>query len=85
MNVNDIIVQVTVAVMLIALLAVAFVWAYRRWGRFRARKQTVKSIEFCFANATSFGTSVAPIGTFSASSAVPALPGATNTRSARGL
>ena len=45
MNVNDIIVQVTVAVMLIALLAVAFAWAYRRWGRFRARKQTVKSFE----------------------------------------
>jgi hypothetical protein len=45
MNVNDLIVQATVAVMLIALLAVAFAWAYRRWGRFRARKQIVKSFE----------------------------------------
>jgi hypothetical protein len=45
MNVNDIIVQATVAVMLVALLAVAFTWAYRRWGRFRARKQIVKSFE----------------------------------------
>lgn len=45
MNVNDIIVQATVAVMLIALLAVASVWAYRRWGRFRARKRTVRSFE----------------------------------------
>lgn len=45
MNVNDIIVQATVGVMLVALLAVAFAWAYRRWGRFRARKQIVKSFE----------------------------------------
>jgi hypothetical protein len=45
MNVNDIIVQVTVAVMLVALLAVAFAWAYRVWGRFRARKQIVRSFE----------------------------------------
>lgn len=45
MNVNDIIVQATVAVMLVALLAVAFAWAYRRWGRFRARKQIVRSFE----------------------------------------
>lgn len=45
MNVNDIIVQATVAAMLIALLAVAFVWAYRRWGRFRARNQIVRSFE----------------------------------------
>jgi hypothetical protein len=45
MNVNDIIVQATVAVMLVALLAVAFTWAYRRWGRFRARKQLVRSFE----------------------------------------
>ena len=45
MNVNDIIVQATVAVMLVALLAVAFTWAYRRWGRFRARKQIVRSFE----------------------------------------
>jgi Nuclease-related domain len=45
MNVNDVIVQVTVAVMLAALLALAFAWAYRRWGRFRARKQLVKSFE----------------------------------------
>ena len=45
MNVNDIIVQATVAVMLLALLAVAFAWAYRRWGRFRARKQIVRSFE----------------------------------------
>jgi hypothetical protein len=45
MNVNDVIVQVTVGVMLVALLALAFAWAYRRWGRFRARKQLVKSFE----------------------------------------
>lgn len=45
MNVNDIIVQATVAAMLVALLAVAFTWAYRRWGRFRARKQIVRSFE----------------------------------------
>ena len=45
MNVNDIIVQATVAVMLVALLAVAFAWAYRVWGRFRARKQIVRSFE----------------------------------------
>ncbi len=45
MNVNDLIVQGTVAVMLVALLAVAFVWAYRSWGRFRARKQIVRSFE----------------------------------------
>ena len=45
MNVNDVIVQATVAVMLVALLAVAFAWAYRRWGRFRARKQTARSFE----------------------------------------
>ena len=45
MNVNDIIVQATVAVMLVVLLAVAFTWAYRRWGRFRARKQIVRSFE----------------------------------------
>jgi len=45
MNVNDIIVQATVGVMLVALLAVAFAWAYRRWGRFRARKQIVRSFE----------------------------------------
>ena len=45
MNVNDVIVQATVAVMLAALLAVALTWAYRRWGRFRARKQIVRSFE----------------------------------------
>jgi hypothetical protein len=45
MNVNDVIVQVTVAAMLLALLALAFVWAYRRWGRFRARKQLARSFE----------------------------------------
>ena len=45
MNVNDIIVQATVAAMLVALLAVAFTWAYRLWGRFRARKQIVRSFE----------------------------------------
>lgn len=45
MNANDIIVQATVAVMLVALLAVAFAWAYRRWSRFRARNQIVKSFE----------------------------------------
>jgi hypothetical protein len=44
-NVNDVIVQVTVAVMLLALLALAFAWAYRRWGRFRARKQLARSFE----------------------------------------
>ena len=45
MNVNDIIVQATVAVMLVALLAVASAWAYRHWSRFRARKQIVRSFE----------------------------------------
>jgi len=45
LNVNDVIVQATVAVMLAALLAVALTWAYRRWGRFRARKQIVRSFE----------------------------------------
>jgi hypothetical protein len=45
MNVNDIIVQATVAVMLAALLAVAFAWAYRRWGRYRARRQISRSFE----------------------------------------
>jgi hypothetical protein len=45
MNVNDIIVQATVAVMLVALLAVASAWAYRYWSRFRARKQIVRSFE----------------------------------------
>ena len=45
MSVNDIIVQATVAVMLVALLGVAFAWAYRRWGRFRARKQIARSFE----------------------------------------
>ena len=45
MSVNDIIVQSTVAVMLVALLGVAFAWAYRRWGRFRARKQVARSFE----------------------------------------
>jgi hypothetical protein len=44
-NVNDLIVQATVAVMLSALVAVAFAWAYRRWRRYRGRQQLVKSFE----------------------------------------
>jgi hypothetical protein len=45
MNVNDLIVQATVAVMLVGLLAAGLAWAYRRWRVFRARKQLVKSFE----------------------------------------
>ncbi len=46
---------------------------------------TVKPISFCLANLTSSGTLVAEIGTFVASSAVPALPGATKISLTRGL
>jgi hypothetical protein len=45
MNMNDLIVQATVAVMLAGVLAAGLIWAYRRWRRFRARKQLVKSFE----------------------------------------
>jgi hypothetical protein len=44
-NVNDLIVQATVAVMLAGLLAAGIAWAFRRWRQFRARKQLVKSFE----------------------------------------
>jgi hypothetical protein len=44
-NVNDLIVQATVAVMLAGVLAAGLAWAYRRWRRFRARKQLVRSFE----------------------------------------
>ncbi len=37
---------------------------------------TVRSISFSFANATSLSNSMAPMGTHSASSAMPAFPGA---------
>jgi len=45
MNVNDIIVQVTVAVMVLGIVAAAGVAIYRRWGRYRARRQLVKTFE----------------------------------------
>ena len=45
----------------------------------------VKSISFSFANATSLSNSMAPIGTHSASAAIPAFPGAQYILSTRGL
>ena len=45
MNANDIIVQVTVAVMVLGVLIAAGIAIYRRWGRYRARRQLVKSFE----------------------------------------
>ncbi len=45
MNVNDIIVQLTVGIMVLALVAAVVVWASRRWRAYRARRQLVKSFE----------------------------------------
>jgi hypothetical protein len=45
MNVNDVIVQVTVGVMLLGLLTAAGIAVYRRWNRYRARRQLVRSFE----------------------------------------
>jgi hypothetical protein len=45
LNPNDIIVQATVAVMVLGVLAVACVAAWRRFGVYRARKQLIKSFE----------------------------------------
>jgi hypothetical protein len=45
MNPNDIIFQATVAVMLLAVVAVGCVAAWRRWGRYRGRRQLVRSFE----------------------------------------
>lgn len=45
MNPNDVIFQVTVAVMLLGLVAVGCVAVWRRWDRYRARRQLVKSFE----------------------------------------
>ena len=45
MNPNDIIFQVTVAVMLLGLLIVGCVAAWRRWDRYRARRRLIKSFE----------------------------------------
>jgi Nuclease-related domain len=45
MNVNELIVQVTVALMLLALIAAAGIAIYRRWGRYRARKRLIRSFE----------------------------------------
>jgi hypothetical protein len=45
MNPNDVIFQVTVAVMLLGLLIVGCVAAWRRWDRYRARRQLIKSFE----------------------------------------
>jgi hypothetical protein len=44
-NPNDIIVQATVGVMLLGLLAVAGVALWRRFGAYRARKQLVRAFE----------------------------------------
>ncbi len=46
---------------------------------------TVSLTLFCLASLIREGKSSAAIGTFSASRAVPAFPGATNTRSTRSL
>ncbi len=45
MNAEDLTVQVTVAVMVLALIAAGCVAGYRRWRRYRARRQIVKSFE----------------------------------------
>jgi hypothetical protein len=45
MSPNDVIFQATVAVMLLAILAVGCVAAWRRWSRYRARRQLVRSFE----------------------------------------
>ena len=45
MSVNDIIIEITVAVMLLGLLAACGVAIYRRFSRYRGRKQLVKSFE----------------------------------------
>lgn len=45
MNPNDIIFQVTEAVMLLGLLIVACVAAWRWWDRYRARRKLIKSFE----------------------------------------
>jgi hypothetical protein len=45
MNPNDVIFQVTVAVMLLGLLIVGCVAAWRWWDRYRARSKLIKSFE----------------------------------------
>jgi hypothetical protein len=45
LNVNDIIVQATVGIMVLALVVASVVWAFRRWRAYRARRQLVKSFE----------------------------------------
>jgi nuclease-like protein len=45
MNTENLIVQVTVGVMLLALLAAGVVALHRRWRRYRARRQLIKSFE----------------------------------------
>jgi hypothetical protein len=45
MNPNDLIFQATVAVMLLAVVAVGCVAVWRRLGRYRARRQVVRSFE----------------------------------------
>ena len=45
MNPNDLIFQATVAVMLLAVVAIGCVAAWRRWGRYRARRQLIRSFE----------------------------------------
>ena len=45
MNAEDIIVQVTVAVMVLAVIAAGCVAGYRRWRSYRARRQIIKSFE----------------------------------------
>jgi len=45
MNVNDVIVQLTLAAMVLGLLAVGGYAGYRRFGAYRARRQLVRSFE----------------------------------------
>ena len=45
MNPNEIIVQATVGAMVLGVVIAASIWAYRRWGIYRARKQLVRSFE----------------------------------------